>query len=269
MFGTKHGQEIYGYRKDYVLFDLETTGLDTEADKIVEIGAIRVRDSHIVEEFSTLVNPECEIPQVVIDLHGITNEMTKDSPVIKEALRMFDDFIGEDILLGQNIRDFDLPIIWRECEANFGKTISNDYIDNLSTARIALPELESHSGKALGDIYGIRSEVSHRALYDCRATYALYEIVGIIAEEKLKDPEAIPRLKKRELRSLIKHSLLHTPEKIGIALDDEGWANVDNLISGIIKSQEFDKEMLEDIVNTDVNQRFSFNDDKTLIRAEK
>ncbi|MCR5603002.1 MAG: 3'-5' exonuclease [Lachnospiraceae bacterium] len=121
MFGNKRGKEIYGYRKDYVLFDLETTGLDTKKDKIVEIGALRVRDGQITEEFSTLVNPECEIPKVVIDLHGITNEMTKDSPVIKEALQMFDDFIGEDILLGQNIRDFDLPIIWRECEDNFGK----------------------------------------------------------------------------------------------------------------------------------------------------
>ena len=56
MFGTKRGQEIYGYRKDYVLFDLETTGLDIETDKIVEIGAVRVRDGQITDEFSTLVN---------------------------------------------------------------------------------------------------------------------------------------------------------------------------------------------------------------------
>ncbi len=269
MFGAERGQELYGYRKNYVLFDLETTGLDIETDKIVEIGAVRVRDGQITDEYSTLVNPECEIPQRVIDIHGITNEMTKDSPMITEALRMFNDFIGEDILIGQNIRDFDLPIIWRACEANFGKTISNDYIDNLSTARIALPELESHSGKALGDIYGIHSDVAHRAIYDCRATYALYEIVGIIAEEKLKDPEAIPNLKKRELRSLIRHSLSHTPEKIGIALDNEGWANVKDLIAGIAKTREFDRETLEDIVSTDNDQRFSFNDDKTMIRAKK
>ena len=269
MLGNEQGKEIYGYRKDYVVFDLETTGLDVEKDKIVEIGALRVRNGQITEEFSTFVDPECIIPQRVIDLHGITNDMTRTAPKIAEVLQMFDDFVGDDILVGQNIRDFDLPFIWRECVANFGKTISNDFIDNLSAARIALPELESHSLAVLAAMYNIERGTKHSAIYDSRSTQAVYEIVGKIAQEKLKDPDAIPLLKKKELQSLLKHSLLHTPDKIGITLDKDGWADVNDLIAGIARTREFNREMLEDIVNTDSGKKFTFDVTKSRIKAEK
>lgn len=63
--------------------------------------------------------------------------------------------------------------------------------------------------------------------------------------------------------------LRHKPETIGISLDEHGWANVDELIAGIAKTQDFDMAMLEEIVNTDNKQRYSFNEDKTLIRANQ
>lgn len=63
--------------------------------------------------------------------------------------------------------------------------------------------------------------------------------------------------------------LRHKPETIGISLDEHGWANVDELIKGIAKTQKFDMEMLEEIVRSDEKNRYSFNDDKTLIRANQ
>ena len=63
--------------------------------------------------------------------------------------------------------------------------------------------------------------------------------------------------------------LRHKPETIGISLDEHGWANVDELIAGISKTHEFNREMLEEIVRTDNKQRYSFNEDKTLIRANQ
>lgn len=63
--------------------------------------------------------------------------------------------------------------------------------------------------------------------------------------------------------------LRHHPDVIGITLDEHGWANVDELIAGIAKEQYFDMEILEEIVRTDNKQRYSFNEDKTLIRANQ
>lgn len=73
----------------------------------------------------------------------------------------------------------------------------------------------------------------------------------------------------REISKYMSLILRHKPEAIGISLDEHGWANVEDLIAGISKDNEFNMEMLEEIVRTDEKQRYSFNDDKTLIRANQ
>lgn len=73
----------------------------------------------------------------------------------------------------------------------------------------------------------------------------------------------------KETSKFISLILRHKPEEIGITLDEHGWANVDELIAGIAKTQPFDMSMLEEIVRTDEKQRYSFNEDKTLIRANQ
>lgn len=76
-------------------------------------------------------------------------------------------------------------------------------------------------------------------------------------------------MSKREVSKFIALILRHKPEVIGISLDEHGWANVEELIEGIRKTRDFDMEMLEEIVRTDNKQRYSFNEDKTLIRANQ
>ncbi|MCR5739382.1 MAG: RNA 2'-phosphotransferase, partial [Lachnospiraceae bacterium] len=73
----------------------------------------------------------------------------------------------------------------------------------------------------------------------------------------------------KETSKYISLILRHKPEVIGITLDEHGWVNVDELISGVSKTQDFNMEMLEEIVRTDEKQRYSFNEDKTLIRANQ
>ena len=99
------------YLPNYVLFDLETTGLVTELDAIIEISALKVKGGEIIDEFSTLVNPCMHIPYVASCVNGIVDDMVKDAPEIEEALKDFIAFVGNSVLMGHNIKRFDLPFI--------------------------------------------------------------------------------------------------------------------------------------------------------------
>ena len=141
MLGLRTGDNLDKYVSDYVVFDLETTGISPQTDKVIEISAVKVRSGKSVAEFSSLVNPLRDIPYSATKVNGITNEMVADKPVFEEVLADFLDFIGDDILVGHNIHDFDMKFIHRDCEAFFRMFLGNDYIDTLPLARKCLPEL--------------------------------------------------------------------------------------------------------------------------------
>nr|MCR4557036.1 3'-5' exonuclease [Saccharofermentans sp.] len=107
-------KSLLQYIPDYVIFDLETTGLDTDEDAIIEISALKVRDGSVVDEYSTLVNPGMHIPYEASCVNGIVDEMVKDAPETEKALKGFIAFIGNDVLVGQNIKRFDLKFIQRD-----------------------------------------------------------------------------------------------------------------------------------------------------------
>lgn len=83
--GDRHMQ-LKEYIADYIVFDLETTGISCYNDKVVEISAIKVNNHKVVSEFTTLVNPECAIPYNASRINGITDDMVKDAPVFKTVL---------------------------------------------------------------------------------------------------------------------------------------------------------------------------------------
>lgn len=124
MLGLRTGEKLEKYVKDYVVFDLETTGVSPLTDAIIEISAVKVRDGQIVDEFSTLVNPKRRIPYGASRVNGITDEMVADMPVFEEVLKDFIDFIGDDILVGHNIHEFDMKFIHRDCEAFLGSSLA-------------------------------------------------------------------------------------------------------------------------------------------------
>ena len=178
-------------QNNYILFDLETTGLDPETDAIIEISALKVKDGEIDEEYSTLVNPCIHIPFVASSVNGITDDMVKDAPMIEEALKDFFVFVGNNVLMGQNIKRFDLRFIQRDAIRYFGKPITNDYVDTLFVAQRYLPELDSHSLETLADYYGISYDGAHRALADCYINKKVYDC---LAKEMANPSESAKRV---------------------------------------------------------------------------
>ena len=137
----KKGKRLAKYVADYVVFDLETTGMSPVFDEIIEISAIRVEKGTAVEEFSTLVNPGRSIPYGATRVNGITDEMVADAPKADAALRAFLDFAGKSVLVGHNIGSFDLNFVCNAAQRLFGRSVENDYIDTLWMAKSCLPPL--------------------------------------------------------------------------------------------------------------------------------
>lgn len=188
MLGQEKGKRIDKYVSEYVVFDLETTGTSYRYDEVIEISAIKVRDGQVLEEFSTLVNPQKPIPYGASAVNHITDDMVVDAPCFSQALMEFFEFVGDMILVGHNIQSFDMNFIYRDAEKFYGKIPDNDYIDTLRMARNVLPELSHHRLVDLSDYYGISTEGAHRALNDCRLNMQVFELlVKELSPERLQE----------------------------------------------------------------------------------
>lgn len=181
MAGEK-GKRRNQYTKDYVVFDLETTGLSPETDEIIEISGIKVRDGQAVEEFSTLVNPGRPIPYGAMRVNGITDEMVRDAPGLGAALEGFLAFAGSDILVGHNIHTFDMPFLYKGAARVLKRTVPNDYVDTLYLAKGCLPGLCRYRLTDIAAHFGIGTEGAHRALKDCAMNQECYEQMGKLLE---------------------------------------------------------------------------------------
>ena len=160
--------------QDYVCVDLETTGLDPKTDKIIEIGAVRIKNGEIAERFQSFVNPGRMLSEKVKELTGISDEDLYDAPSIEEVLPKFLEFAKEDCLLGHSIL-FDYSFL-KKAVVNLNK--KNAYerlgIDTLKIARKYLASLESRRLSYLCEYYHIELN-AHRALEDAVATHKLYQ----------------------------------------------------------------------------------------------
>ncbi len=160
--------------RDYVCFDIETTGVNQRTAEIIEISAIRVKDGQVIATFDELVQPENLIPLDVTDITGITNEMVADAPMIQDVMPNFLSFIGDSILVGHNIASFDLNICRPIASGICHCELSNPYIDTLSLARKVL-KLDSYKLTRVADALDVMPEGAHRALMDCETTRLCFE----------------------------------------------------------------------------------------------
>lgn len=160
--------------QDYVCLDLETTGLDPKTDKIIEIGAIRVKGGEIVGRFQSFVNPGRLLSEKVKELTGISDEDLLSAPSIEEVLPEFLEFSGDACFLGHSVL-FDYSFM-KKAVVNFDK--ENKYeklgIDTLKISRKYLKDLESRRLSYLCEYYGIE-QTAHRAMEDAVATHKLYK----------------------------------------------------------------------------------------------
>lgn len=193
MLGTNKGKKLDQYVTDYVVFDLETTGISCYNDQVVEISAVKVSKGQVVEEFTSLVNPKCPIPYRASMVNGITDEMVKDAPAFDKVLADFLGFIGDHVLVGHNIHTFDMKFIYRDCEKFWGKVPENNYVDTLSLARMCLAELEHYKLTDLSEYYGVSTKGAHRALNDCRMNQIIYERLGGEMEKRKNDIKQCPK----------------------------------------------------------------------------
>ena len=207
MLSRTSGKRLNTYISDYIVFDLETTGISSAADEVIEISALKVKGGCIVDEFSTLMNPRMPIPFAATRVNGITDDMVKGSPTFEAALKAFLEFIGDDVLVGHNIHSFDMKFLYRDAAKFWNQTLGNDYIDTLQLARMCLPQLRHHKLTDLAEYYGISSEGAHRALCDCRMNQKVFEFLGKelskagrTAENERKCPRCGLELKKRNGR---------------------------------------------------------------------
>lgn len=154
------------HTQTFVCLDCETTGLDANMDKIIEVAAVRFTIHEILAQCETLIDPECEIPETSIAIHHISPEMVLGKPKIHEYLPQLLDFIGNHILVGHGIK-FDMDIIAASAaRANIPCKIQhNQYMDTLRLARHyggspinSLEQLRKH--------FNIEEEGAHRAMND-------------------------------------------------------------------------------------------------------
>lgn len=172
--------------RDYVVVDTETTGLSSESCSLIEVAALRVRDGEVRETFSTLLQPPWRevlrngewthgyVDDFIQGLTGITDEMLETAPLPEDALPLVEEFLGDDLILGQNV-GFDMAFLYDSFQKYLGRPCANDSLDHLRIARKLLPQLPHHK---LGDVaaaLGVSYEGAHRALTDCWITYHCYE----------------------------------------------------------------------------------------------
>ena len=192
---------------DFISFDLETTGLNPDKDKITEIAACRFINGEFTEEFTTLINPGIPIPKNITALTGITNKMVEDAPSINDALPDFMKFIGSTPLVAQNI-NFDYNFINKNLQGSNSPFSEIPLYDTLSLARGFIYFYNSFSLGSLCDYYGIKIENAHRASADALCTGKLF--VYLLQEALSKPLTLIQRIENLFSNSEVYNSKLFT-----------------------------------------------------------
>ena len=166
---------------EYVVLDIETTGLSFQTEKITELGAVKIKNGEIIEEFESFVNPEKPIPEKIVEITHITDEMVKDAGTIEEVLPKFLEFLGDAVLVAHNA-NFDIGFI-RHFAEKLGYKLDNTYIDTLSLSKQVFPDFKKYKLGLIAEKLGIKVEVAHRALDD---VLTLVKVFNVIIE-KLKE----------------------------------------------------------------------------------
>lgn len=156
----------------YVAVDLETTGIGARVEKIMEIGMVKVVDGQVTDTYHTMVNPHREIPERIVQLTGITDEMVKDAPGIGEVLPEVIRFCDGFPLLGHQIL-FDYGFL-AQTAANQKMKFEKEGIDTLKICRYLMPGAEKKNLGAACHYFGIDPDTTHRALSDAMSAHLLY-----------------------------------------------------------------------------------------------
>ena len=167
---------------EYVVLDLETTWLIPYKEWITEIAAIKCRNWTIIDEFQTLINPQRHIPNWIVQLTWITNEMVSDAPTIEEIMPVFSDFLWNAIIVWHNV-SFDFRFLNYYHYQCMWSYLNNETVCTLKIARKLLPELPNKKLWTICEYFWIKNERAHRAMWDTRATLEVLQKYQIMEFE--------------------------------------------------------------------------------------
>lgn len=179
------GQDRRSLDSEFVVFDLETTGLNPQDCGITEIGAVKIKEGQVIDTFNSFVNPQMPIPQKITELTGITNEMVKDAPLCEEALGRFYEFCGSSVLIAHNAAfDTGFLKVWSQ---RCGLSFKHTYIDTVRLSRFLFPELKKHKLNLLADYLHLGDFNHHRACDDALVLSSIF----FVMVQKLKEEHSI------------------------------------------------------------------------------
>ncbi|GMQ60517.1 PolC-type DNA polymerase III [Vallitalea sediminicola] len=212
---------------EYVVFDLETTGFYPGKDRITEIGAVKVKNGEIIDEFSSFVNPERIIPDEVVKLTGITDDLVAQAPKYQEILPKFIEFIGDTVLVAHNA-DFDINFIRHFCK-ELKINVDNTVLDTLELGRVLLPDLNNYKLNTITKKIGVKLENHHRAVDDAMATAMIFiEFINMLKNKNVYDLEELERYSHEATKNVKKLKYYHA---IILAKNLVGLRNLYELIS--------------------------------------
>jgi len=186
---------------DFVVVDVEATGAKTPPNRLIELGAYRIRGGRIVDKFHSLVNPEIPIPRFVMSLTGISNEMVKDAPVFADVAPKWLDFVSDSVLVAHNA-PFDTSFLNHEISRVYpGHRMVNSHLCTVRLSRRAMPDISNHRLETIASHFSIPIASRHRAGSDALATAEIFLLLLTELEEThgIKDLAAARRFQFPEL----------------------------------------------------------------------
>lgn len=211
----------------FTVFDIETTGLSKERDKITEIGAVKIKNGKIVDTYSTFVNPERPIPAEITKLTGITDEMVADAPTIHRVLPEFLEFCKDSVLVAHNA-SFDVGFIRVAAETLPVPAVDHTVLDTVELARALLPDLSKYKLNIVAEHLGVSLEGHHRAVNDAKATAEiLLKFIDMLVEQKVYTVDDINVLASRT----VNYKKLKSHHAIILVKNQTGLRNLYELVS--------------------------------------
>jgi len=169
----KKYDELFSDNINLLFFDLETTGLNKDTDRIIEIAALRVEKGEVVKKLSTLVNPGIRIPYRATEVHGITNDMLVNEISDVDGVNQFLDMTDDCYIVAHNV-NFDVGFINSYLNRMNKAPLGNKLVDTVKMSRKAFPGHSKYSLGIIAERLGIKVESAHRAEDDARVCYNVY-----------------------------------------------------------------------------------------------
>lgn len=215
------------FSDSFVVFDIETTGLSAKADRIIEIGAVKICDGKVIDDFCCFVDPKTPIPLHIEVLTSISNITVEGADTIEDVLPRFLSFCEGSVLVAHNA-DFDTGFI-KQKASELGMTYDFTHIDTVLLSRYLIPGLKNHKLGTLVKHFNVKLEHHHRAVDDARATAEVFMKLMLILKDRGIDTLEDLNKKGKLGKDMIKKTYPYRMTLL--AMNEEGKYNLYRLVS--------------------------------------